>query len=41
MFSEGFVANRFGIALHDEQALRERDKTCVYCHKAMKTFHFV
>jgi hypothetical protein len=38
MFSEGFVANRFGIAFHDEQALRERDKTCVYCHKAMRTF---
>ena len=32
------MANRFGIALHDEQALRERDKTCVYCHKPMKTF---
>jgi len=35
---EGFMANQFGIALRDEQALRERDKTCAYCHKAMQTF---
>ena len=32
------MSNRFGIESPDEQALRTRDKSCVYCHKAMKTF---
>jgi hypothetical protein len=32
------MGNRFGITEGDEQALRERDRTCVYCHNPMKTF---
>jgi hypothetical protein len=32
------MSNAFGIPHRDEQELRARDKRCVYCQKAMKTF---
>lgn len=32
------MANPFGMALPDERGLQEKDQTCVYCHRAMKTF---
>jgi hypothetical protein len=31
------MSNSFGISRQDEDALRARDKTCVYCRKVMKT----
>jgi len=31
------MSNSFGISRKDEDELRTRDKTCVYCGKAMKT----
>jgi len=31
------MSNSFGISRQDEEELRARDKTCVYCRKAMKT----
>ncbi len=30
------MSNRYGILEKDEEEIRARDKTCVYCHKAMK-----
>jgi hypothetical protein len=32
------MSNRFGISREDEEALRARDKACVYCRKAMKAY---
>ncbi len=32
------MSNRFGISRADEEELRAREKTCVYCRKAMKLF---
>jgi hypothetical protein len=32
------MSNGFGISREDEEELRARDKTCVYCRKVMKTF---
>lgn len=31
------MSNSFGISPQDEEELRARDKTCVYCRKVMKT----
>jgi 5-methylcytosine-specific restriction endonuclease McrA len=31
------MSNSFGISRQDEEELRARDKTCVYCRKVMKT----
>jgi hypothetical protein len=31
------MANQFGISRQDEEAIRVRDKACVYCHKTMRT----
>jgi hypothetical protein len=31
------MANRFGISPQDEEAIRTRDRACVYCHKTMRT----
>jgi hypothetical protein len=30
------MSNTYGISDKDEQEIRARDKTCVYCHKLMK-----
>jgi hypothetical protein len=30
------MANTYGISKQDEQEIRARDKTCVYCRKLMK-----
>ena len=30
------MSNRYGISEKDEQEIRARDKTCVYCRKLMK-----
>lgn len=30
------MSNTYGISDKDEQAIRARDKTCVYCRKVMK-----
>jgi hypothetical protein len=32
------MSNVFGISRGDEEELRARDRMCVYCRKAMKTF---
>jgi len=32
------MSNRFGITRVDEEELRARDKTCVYCRKAMQAY---
>jgi hypothetical protein len=31
------MSNSFGISRQDEEELRARDKTCVYCRKVMRT----
>lgn len=31
------MSNSFGISHQDEDELKARDKTCVYCRKAMKS----
>jgi len=32
------MSNKFGIPNKDEEEIRMRDKTCVYCHKVMKAY---
>jgi len=32
------MSNKYGIPEKDEEEIRARDKTCVYCHKAMKEY---
>lgn len=32
------MSNKYGISEKDEKEIRARDKTCVYCHKAMKEY---
>lgn len=29
------MSNKYGIPLEEEEKIRSRDKTCVYCHKEM------
>jgi hypothetical protein len=31
------MANKFGISPQDEELVRARDRTCVYCHKTMRS----
>ncbi len=31
------MSNEYGISFKDEEKIRARDRTCVYCHKAMRT----
>jgi hypothetical protein len=32
------MSNQFGICRRDEEEIRARDTTCVYCHKLMNTY---
>ncbi|MFA6273648.1 MAG: hypothetical protein WC662_00625 [Candidatus Paceibacterota bacterium] len=32
------MSNKYGISKKDEENIRARDKTCVYCHKEMKKY---
>jgi hypothetical protein len=32
------MSNQFGIPNKEEEEIRARDKTCVYCHKVMKAY---
>ncbi len=38
MEKNNFMSNKYGIPEEDEKEIRARDKTCIYCHKAMKKY---